>query len=146
MSNRFIMVKQGDARNARLQDIIVSDEYTNPKIYTVPTVPAHAGNIFLNWASTTKSASLDTTLILDSFPHGFKYIPSVFGTFKFDNGTTQREGTLPFQFGSLAIITLDADATNINLKYYSLDAGIPATTIPQFNMQIRYYVMVEPGK
>lgn len=140
--NKFTLVVPGaDVRNPNLSDIIVSDLYANPKISTVAN-PEHAGTIFLNWQSSLTIPD-GTTKLLDFFPHGFDYTPTVIATYKFDNGFGKNEGTLPFQLGGLGVIVMDADAVNINLKYQSLDPGV--TTIPPFTMSIRYYVLVERG-
>lgn len=141
--NRFTLVKPGaDVNHAQITDYIISQDYPAPKISTVAT-PAHAGIIFVNWASSI-FLPLGTTRIIDSFPHGFSYVPTVFATFKFDNGSRKIEGALPLQIGAIGVIIVDADATNIYLKYYSIDlAGI--TIIPAFTLQARYYVMVERG-
>lgn len=143
MSHKFSLVKEGaDVNHPRLTDFIISQDYPNPKIYTQGS-PSHAGNIFVNWQSSIFITQGSVRLI-DSFAHGFAYVPSAFATFKFDNGSTKREGTLPFQYGAIGMITIDADATNVNIKYLSTDlAGI--TIIPAFTMQIRYYLMVERG-
>lgn len=107
--------------------------------------PPHAGTIFLNWTQTA-GVNFDTTQLIYSFPHGLNYVPTVFASYQWTDGTNTQRGTLPFQLGALAIIVIDADPANINLKYFSIDSSIPATTITPFTMQIRFYVMVEPGK
>lgn len=140
---KFTLVLPGaDVRNPTLSDIIVSEKYPNPKVLTTAN-PEHAGDIFVNWQSSIALPDGAIQLI-DLFPHGYDYVPTVIGTYKFDNGFGKIEGTLPFQYGALGIIVLDADATNINLKYYSLDLS-GAVTIPPFTMTVRYYVMAERG-
>lgn len=139
----FRLVKPGArVRNARITDIIASTNYPAPKIWTKAN-PAHAGTIFVNWQSSL-IIPFGTVKLMDSLPHGLPYVPSVFATFKFDNGSIRREGTLPFQDAALGMITIDADIVNINLKFYSTDiSGI--TAVPAFTLTARYYVVVEPG-
>lgn len=139
--NKVILVKDGNVDNPDISNIIIDTAYPNPKIYTKAN-PPHAGIISVNWQSAI-SISQGTTRILDYFPHNLGYIPTVFGTFKFDTGLVIREGTLPFQYGGIGMIFIDADLDNINLKYHSTDIG--AVVIPSFIMQVRYYVMVEAG-
>lgn len=143
MSTFRIALPGNDVHTARIQDLAIDRRYPNPKIYTKAN-PPHTGIIFLNWASSI-GINFQTTKILHPFKHNYNYIPTVFASYKFDNGSQVLRGTLPFQYGALGIITMDADDTNINLKYYSTDAAIPATTIPPFTMQIRFYVMAESG-
>lgn len=143
MSQQFILSKAGNAAQARLKDIIVSSKYSSPKIYTLGN-PPHAGNIFINWSSSLAKAYGTTTLI-DSFPHGFQYVPSVFATFNFQNSSNQLDGMMPFSYGAIGVITIDTDATNVNVKYFSTDLA-NTTVIPTFNMVIRYYLMVDPGE
>lgn len=144
MSNVFRIALPGkDVKEARVWETAVDNLYPNPKIDTAPT-PPHAGIINLNWTRTA-AVTNNTTVLIHSFPHGYNHVPTVFASYSFSNATvtTPIKGTLPFQLGAIAIITIDADATNINLKYYSTDAG--ATAINPFTMQIRYYVMAEKG-
>lgn len=143
MSTFRIALPGNDVHTARIQDLAIDRRYPNPKIYTKAN-PPHTGIIFLNWASSI-GVNFQTTKILHSFKHNYNYIPTVFASYKFDNGSQILRGTLPFQYGALGVITMDADDTNINLKYYSIDGAIPATTIPPFTMQIRFYVMAESG-
>lgn len=131
-----------DVRKAQPQDLIVSSEYPNPKIYTLAN-PPHAGIVFLNWNTTTGIAQGITKLIYP-FPHSFTYTPTVFASYQTTNFGGQG-GTLPFQVGALGVLTIDADAKNINLKYFSVDPSVTPASIPQFTMQIKYYVMVERG-
>lgn len=130
-----------DVHRGRPEDMAVDSRYHNPKIDT-QAVPAHAGLIFLDWRDTAIIA-YDTVRILYSFPHNYGRIPTVIASYKFDNGTVILKGTLPFQLGALGMIVMDADEVNINLKYYSFD--FLGTNLPQFTMQIRYYVMAEQG-
>lgn len=144
MTQRFVVAREGfDADTARVWETVVNDLYPNPKIDTTAN-PAHAGIIFLDWRNTTGILG-GITRILDSFPHNYGYTPSVFASYGFDNGTLRSGGTLPLQIGALGVIFIDADETNINLKYYSTDTAGPATPIPAFLLQARYYVMAERG-
>lgn len=132
-----------DAKKASVGQLVTDSIHPNPKIYTLATTP-HAGIISLTWNTTTARA-YGSTLTIDTFTHNLGYIPTVFASYDWSNGTIERRGTLPFQYGALGMIVIDADTTNINLKYFSLD--LPGTTaIPAFTMTVRYYVMVEPGK
>lgn len=139
-----IVLPGSDIETARIQDIVVDNLYPSPKIDTIAS-PPHTGIIFLNWTDTTAIAN-DTTKLIYSFPHGYVgYIPTVFASYRFDNGSNILKGTLPFQYGALGNIIIDADEENINLKYYSTDFLGP-TPIPVFTMQIRFYVMAEQGR
>lgn len=145
MSEVFkLAVKGVRVQGARAKDLIIDSDHPNPKI-SVLANPPHAGNIFLDWQSTT-GVDFETIITLYPFPHGFQYVPTVFASYQFDNGSVKEGGTLPFQLGALGMIVIDADATNINLKYFSFDQSIPATAISPFTMNIRYYVLVEPGQ
>lgn len=130
-----------DLKLGKVIDMALDSRYPSPKIDTLAT-PPHAGIIFLNWVDTTTIPD-GTTKLLYSFPHGYNKAPTVFGSCKFDNGTTILKGTLPFQLGALGIILIDSDDKNINLKYYSID--IFSLVIPAFTMQVRFYVMAEHG-
>lgn len=132
-----------DVLRGRIEKMVLDSRYAVPKIDTKAD-PPHAGIIFLNWADTT-GVNFDTIKLLTSFPHGYNKMPTVFGSYTFDNGSSRQKGTLPFQFGALGMIILDADDVNINLKYYSFDPSIPATAIIPFLMQIKFYVMAEHG-
>lgn len=144
MSQAFRVALPGeDVLRGAISKMIVDSRYPFPKIDTQAS-PPHAGIIFLNWADT--SGIPDGTIkLLCFFPHGYTKMPTVFGSYAFDNGTNRLNGTLPFQNGALGVIFLDADDVNINLKYYSFDQSIPATAILPFLMQIKFYVMAEHG-
>lgn len=131
-----------DVKHARVQDLALDSLHPNPKISTVVS-PLHTGIIFLNWVDTSARA-YGSTLNIYYFSHGYDYVPTVFASYKFDNGSTIRKGMLPFSYGALGMIIIDADIKNINLKYYSLDLS-GASAIPAFVMQIRFYVMSERG-
>jgi hypothetical protein len=144
MSQVFrVALPGGDVNRGKVTEMAVDVRYPSPKIDTKP-IPNHAGIIYVNWRSTLALAK-GTIRLIDSFPHGYNHVPTVFASYKADNGSNVTRGILPFQYGALGIIVVDADAKNINLKYYSFDAGIPATNIPPFTMQVRYYVMAEHG-
>lgn len=144
MSNVFRVALPNNDIRAHLDSMAVDSRYASPKIDTLAS-PAHVGLISLNWNSSTIALPDTTIKLLYYFPHNYNYTPTVFASYKFDNGANILKGTLPFQNGSLGIILMDADTKNINLKYYSTDAGAPASNIPPFIMQIRFYVMAEQG-
>lgn len=133
-----------DVKNARIQDLVLSSLYPNPKIDTTAS-PPHAGIIFLNWQAVGLSQANNTTKLIYSFSHGYDYIPTAFAAYKFDNGSLVTDGVLPFQYGNLGEITIDTDPTNVNIKYQSIDLA-STTVIPPFLMQIRFYVMADRGK
>lgn len=144
MSEVFKISLPGNAvRDADLKNEAIDSRYASPKISTVAT-PPHAGIIYLNWQSTTLSYPERTTKVLYSFQHNYATIPTVFASYKFDNGTQHIYGTLPLQIGSLGLIILDTDKTYVNLKYFSLDIA-NTTPIPPFALKIRFYVMAEAG-
>ena len=132
-----------DAKDARLSDTIVDSKYPNPKVSTIAQ-PPHAGIISVNWHSSIALAS-GTVKVIYSFKHGYDYIPTVIAVYDFDNGSNIQTGLLPFQYGALGLITIDADDTNINLKYISFDTSAPSTAISPFIMKVRFYVFVERG-
>lgn len=132
-----------DVKSSRLSDEVIDSRYANPKIDTEAT-PPHTGIVFLAWNTTGLIYPIGTNRILYSFSHGYSYIPTAFAAYSFDSGATRVKGTLPFQLGALGIITIDTDATNVNIKYHSVD--VTATAVPAFTMQIRFYVMAERGK
>lgn len=138
----FKMSSGVDINRAGVQDLVVDSEHGSPKIYTLAR-PPHTGDIFVNWQTTTP-IPLGTTKIIYSFPHNFTYTPTVFASYRSDDGVNQRAGTLPLQFGAIGMITIDADATNINLKYFSFDISGTGNIGP-FTLQVRFYVMVERG-
>lgn len=131
-------------RNSELKDEVIDSRYSSPKVNTITDTP-HAGIISVDWSTTGLTFSRNTIKILDSFLHGYDYVPTAMGSFKFDNGTNKVTGILPIQIGALGIINVDTDQTNFNLKYVSLDGGSPLTIIPPFLLQVRYYIMAERG-
>lgn len=140
---RFSIALPGkDVYRGKVTDMVIDSRYPSPKIDTTAK-PPHAGIVFVNWSSSISLASGDSRLIY-SFPHNYNNIPTVMASYEFDNGSARLKGTLPFQYGGLGIITIDADNKNINIKYYSTDFA--ATVIPAFTMKIRFYVMSEQGK
>lgn len=142
MTNVFRMALPGfDAIRGKVEQMITDSRYASPKIDT-QAVPPHAGVIFLNWTD-TNIINYGVTRLIYSFPHNYGRIPTVFASYKFDNGTTVLRGTLPFQYGALGMITIDADEKNINVKYWSFD--FLGNNIPAYTMQIRFYVMAEAG-
>lgn len=146
MSEVFKLALPGnDALKASVSNEVVDSLYPNPKINTKAN-PPHTGIIRLHWVSSGVTVPYDQTNILYSFPHGYGYVPTVFGNYKFDNGSIIRRGTLPFQYGSLGIIVMDADDTNVYLKYFSYDLSVGLTAVPPFEMQVRFYVMAEQGR
>lgn len=137
-----LMLPGADIDRHRPQDAVIDRDLDSLKIDTTAD-PAHAGIIFLDWKSTTRIVNFDETVLLDSFPHKFGKTPIVVASYKFENGTVLLRGTLPFQLGALGMILMDTDDNNVNLKYYSFDfSGLP---VPPFLMQLRYYVMANPG-
>lgn len=143
MSQVFkITLPNNDVRTSDLKDEVLNSLAPSPKINTQAS-PPHVGIIFLNWASSSLVIPRGTTQVLYSFPHGYNYVPTAIAVFAFDNGVNPQNGTLPFQYGALGIITIDTDALNVNLKYFSIDLG--STIIPPFTMQVRFYVMAERG-
>lgn len=131
-----------DVRTSRVTEEVLDGLYANPKINTKAS-PPHLGIIRVNWATTGIIIPTDTTRILYSFPHNYGYVPTVFASYAFDNGTIRSNGTLPFQMGGIGIVTIDADLVNINLKYYSFD--LASTAITPFLMNVKPYVMAEQG-
>lgn len=127
-----------DVKQARVWETAIDNLYPNPKIDTAPT-PPHAGIIDVNWTRTAAVPD-DTTILIHSFPHGYGYTPTVFASHETEGIST---GTLPFQLAALAVITIDADEENINLKYYSIDNS--GSAITPFVMHVRYYIMAERG-
>lgn len=130
-----------DVHRGKPEQMVLDAVHDSPKIDTQAT-PPHAGIIFLNWQDTSVIA-YDTVKLITSFPHKYNQTPTVIGSYKFDNGFTILRGTMSFQVGALGMLVLDADETNINLKYYSFD--FLGTNMPTFTMQIRFYVMAEAG-
>jgi hypothetical protein len=130
-----------DVRGARLNEEVVDSIYPSPKVSTIAS-PPHAGIIHLNWSSSIILPN-PTVKNLYSFAHGYNQIPSTLAVFSFDNGTTKTNGILPFNYGALGLILIDADSTNVNLKYISFD--LASTVIPVFIMQVRFYVFAERG-
>lgn len=143
MSQVIKVALPGFNTNTGVGNLVTDSVHPNPKIYTFAS-PPHAGTIFLAWSTVGLTQANGTTKLIYSFAHHLDYVPTVFASHDFTNGVIERRGTLPFQYGALGMITIDADATNINVKYFSLDLA-DTTPIPVFNMTIRYYVMVEPG-
>lgn len=133
-----------DVKQAKLAELVISEQYPNPKIDTLAN-PPHVGTIFLDWVTLGITQDDGITRVLHSFPHNYNYIPTVFASCKFTNATITRNGTLPFSLGNLGMITIDADIKNINFKYYSFAPGGPASSVPAFKMQIKFYVMSEHG-
>lgn len=130
-----------DVHRGKIEQMVMDNRYPSPKIDT-QAVPPHAGLIFLDWRDTSV-VNYDVVKTIYSFPHRMGKIPIVVASYKFDNGTVVLKGTLPFQLGSFGMIVLDADEKNVNLKYYSFD--FLGNNMPQFTMQIRFYVMAELG-
>lgn len=128
-----------DVKHGRVDEMAVDSRYSSPKIDTA-AAPPHAGIIYLSWNNTAAIAT-GTTKLLYNFPHNYNFVPTVIATYKFDNGANVLRGTLPFQYGTLGVIVMEADETNVNLRYYSTDNGL----IPAFTMQVRFYVMAEHG-
>lgn len=132
-----------DVHDAKLLDLVLSSQYPSPKINTKAT-PPHAGIIFLDWVSTTIVVTFPATKTIYSFPHGYSYIPVVIGSYDFFDGTTYRRGTLPFQYGALAMIVIEADKTNINFKYLAIQTDVVPQ--PAFTMRVKFYVLAERGR
>lgn len=130
-----------DVHRGKIEQMILDSQYPSPKVDT-QAVPTHAGLLFLDWQDITP-INYDEVKTIFSFPHRLGRVPIVIASYKFDNGTVVLKGTLPFQLGAFGIITMDADEKNVNLKYYSFD--IFGNNMPQFTMQIRFYVMAELG-
>lgn len=130
-----------DVHRGKLEQMVLDSAVPSPKIDTTADL-SHAGIIHLNWTDTTPIAD-GTTKTIYSFKHNCSQIPSVFANYTWDGGSGVRKGVLPLQYGALGMILLDADATNINLKYYSFDSS--STAISAFVMEIRYYVMSDLG-
>lgn len=124
-------------------DLVVSSAHPSPKIDTRAN-PPHIGIIDLNWQTTGLSFANDTIKELYQFEHNLGYVPAVFATYEFDNGTVRRGGTLPLQFGALGMFVLESDRTHVKFRYYSFDLG--GTPINPFTMQTRYYVLAQNGK
>jgi hypothetical protein len=143
MSQAFRVALPGqDAIRGRLQDMVLDARYPSPKI-DVTARPPHAGIISIYWNDTTAIAN-DTTRLIYPFSHGYNYTPTAFASYRFDSGSSIIRGTLPFQYGSIGMITIDTDRENVNLKYHSTDLA-SVTPIPAFIMQVRFYVMAERG-
>lgn len=136
-----IVLPNNDVKSAALQDTVVDSIYPNPKIDTAAT-PPHTGIININWASNGVVIPSATSKVLYSFPHGYNYAPLVIGAYRFDNGTRILQGVMPFFFGNIGLVLLDSDAKNVNVKYFSTD---DTAVIPNFIIQIRFYVTAERG-
>lgn len=143
MSKFKISIPGVSVQDAKPSEETVDSTYPSPKVNTLAT-PPHAGIIFVDWSSSTQTQALGTTRVLYKIPHGYNYIPTVFGNYIFDNGTRKIRGMLPFQYGSLGMIILDTDKTNANLKYISLDLA-NTTPITPFLITVRFYIMAERG-
>lgn len=130
-----------DVLRGKVEKMALDSRFANPKVDT-RAAPPHAGILFVNWQDTS-IVNNDDTKLLYSFPHGYPKAPTVFASYAFDNGSTQLNGTLPFQNGALGIMLMDSDDTNIYLKYYSID--FLGNNITPFTMQVRFYVMAEHG-
>lgn len=143
MSALKVALPGKDISSSDLQDFVLNSLAASPKINT-KALPVHAGIIRVNWQSSNIAVALNTTRVLYSFPHGYNYVPTVFGVHHFDNGSFQTDGVLPFQYGGLGMLLIDADATNINLKYFSTDFSNTFPVTPFF-MQVRFYVFAERG-
>lgn len=141
MSKFKIALPGFDVHSSQVGEEALDSQYPNPKINAIAN-PPHVGIIDLDWVSTSITVPANSEKILYSFPHGYDYVPTCIGVYHFDNGTNPSSGILPFQYGALGLILLDADSININLKWVSFDGG---TTIPNFIMQVRFYVMAERG-
>lgn len=142
MSEVFRVALPGfDVHRGKLEQMALDNRMPSPKIDTAAS-PPHAGIIFVDWQDTSIIA-FDTTKLIYSFRHNYGQIPTVFASYRWDNGSTILRGTLPFQLAALGMITIDADETNINLKYYSFD--FLGTNLPVFTMQVRFYVIAELG-
>lgn len=128
-----------DVHNSRISEEVVDSLYPNPKIDATAN-PKHAGIVYVNWTSTA-SITANSTRVIYTFPHGYNYVPSVFGTYHFDNGTNRVNGVMPLQIGAIGMLVLDADATNINLKYFAINTSV----VLAFTAQVRFYVFVERG-
>lgn len=137
-----IVLPGSNVHQSRLEDKVIDSLYSNPKINVVAR-PSHASVISLNWNNPTPVA-YNITKILYSFSHNYDYVPTVFASYSFDDGSNLRNAILPFQYGGLGMIVMDADIKNVNLKYLSLDLS-SAAAIPTFIMKIRFYVMAERG-
>lgn len=143
MNTVRVSLPDKDLSRGKPDEMAIDNRYANPKIDT-QAAPPHAGNIFLNWTSTT-GISQGTTKLIYRFEHGYNYVPTAFASCKFDNGANVIRGTLPFLNGSLGVITLDCDQTYVNLKYFSIDSSTTPSAILPFLMQIRFYVFAERG-
>lgn len=137
-----LMLPGADVDRHRPDQAVIDRDLDSLKIDTEAD-PAHAGIIFLDWKDPAKIVPIDNTILLDSFKHDFNQTPIVVASYKFENGTVLLRGTLPFQLGALGLITMDTDEDNVNLKYYSTD--FQGFVVPPFLMQLRYYVMANPG-
>lgn len=145
MSIFKIALPGSNVRDSKLNEEAIDSLYPSPKVSTLAQ-PPHAGIIFLNWSSTTIALGQNTTKLLYSFPHGYNYIPTAIGNYRFDNGSTIQTGTLPFQYGGLGLINLETTRTAVNLQYVSFDLALsPFTPIPPFLMRVRFYIMAERG-
>lgn len=142
MSQVFrIALPDKDVHRGKVVEMVLDSRYASPKIDTLAS-PPHAGLIFLNWTDTTGILG-GITKILCSFPHGYNnYVPTVVGLYQ---SITGGGNTLPLQIGAIGMLTIDADQTNINLKYFSIDPFNPATAITPFILIIKFYVMAEHG-
>jgi len=132
-----------DVKRSRPSDEVVDSLYPSPKVSTIAS-PFHAGIIFLNWQTANLTKAFNSITVLYSFPHGYNHIPIVLGIIHFDNGSVIRSGTMPFDIGAIGLLVIDADSTNVNLKYLSLDIS-STFPIPVFQARIRFYVFAERG-
>lgn len=143
MTTMKISLPGFDVKSSHISEEVIDSLYPNPKIDTKAS-PVHAGIIDVNYAGASLVAPLDGVIVIYSFPHNYSYVPTVLGNFRFDNGVVVRYGILPtgFVLSAGGVLTIDADPTNINLKYISLNNS---TTISAFLLKVRFYVMAERG-
>lgn len=145
MSLFRIALPNVDAREAGLTELAVSSDTPSPKI-SVKAQPPHTGIIDVNWQSSNLTFPYLTSKMIYSFPHGYNYVPSVLGVFKFDNGSVKITGVGGLSIGSIGQIVFESDAKNVNLLYLSFDFGGPLTPVPPFSLQFRFYVFAERGR
>lgn len=131
-----------NADRARSNELSVSDELPNPKI-KLGEDPSHTAILFLDIASGPVYANGSITTWY-SFKHGYDYIPTVMGVYVGSSSSSDIGGLLPFPVGALGEIFIDADETNINLRFASYDVT-SAIPLPEILMRIRYFVMAEFG-
>lgn len=142
-----------DINRASLQEEVLDSTYPSPKINSFAN-PPHAGIVKIhNTMNSSPLPAFGVTNTLYSFPHGYDYVPTVFGNYiiynKPDtNPNDSFAGQLPEVFVNasselLILLTIEADLNNISINMLGLK--VAPSTIAPYIFYIRYYVMAERG-